>query len=234
MAAGATRAGLGRLIRGLTAYGIIGLGLSAVAIVALVIALGRLGAVSDSVGGGAGQLGTVLERMSTALDGASTSAAGFGTTIDSGTSGLKSAAADIRAIVPQLRGIESQANAISILGQQPLAPLAGLFGQIAGQLGDLDGQLDTLATNLSSNRAALTGNAAALAALARETRALETRLTPDAIASAIEDARWFAIALLTVVVAGALLPAIGALALARWLRLELRRGSVSAGGATPA
>jgi phage-related protein len=235
------RPGLRRLIRGLTAYGIVGLILSAVAIVALVVALGRLGAVSESVGGSSAQLGTVLDRMATVLDGASSSARSFGSTIDSGGTALTTAAADIRAIVPQLRGIESQANAISILGQQPLAPLAGLFGQIAGQLGDLDGQLDAVARNLTDNRAALTTNADSLADLARETRTLEGRLTPAAIAHTIDDARWVAIALLAVVVAGAALPAIGALAFARWLLLETRRiaaGSPDAGpqvssGGTP-
>jgi hypothetical protein len=231
-AGAASRPGLRRLLRGLTAYGIVGLCLSGVAVIALVIALGRLGSVSDSVGGGTGQLSAVLERMATVLDGASKSAVSFWSTIDSGSTALTTAAADLRAIVPQLREIERQANAINILGQQPLAPLAGLFGQIAGQLGDLDGQLDTLSANLSDNRAALTGNADALASLARETRALEARITPDVLSRTIQDARWFAIALLAVVIAGALLPAVGALTLARWLWLELRREAVSA-AATP-
>jgi len=160
-----SRPALRRLTQGLLAYGIVGLTLSLVATIAILLAVGRLSAVGDTVGGGAGQLGTVLARMTTVLDGASTSAASFGTTIDNGSSALTAAAADIRAIVPQLRDIESQANAINILGSKPLEPLAGLFGQIAGQLGDLDGRLDTVATNLSENRGALTMNAAALAAL---------------------------------------------------------------------
>jgi hypothetical protein len=229
---------LRRVIRGLIAYGIVGLVLSIVAAIAVGLAIGRLSGLSDSVGGGASDLGTVLDRTATVLDDASTSAAGFGSTIDSGSSALTSAAVDIRAIVPRLRDVESQANAISILGSQPLAPLAGLFGQIADQLGDLDGRLDTVATNLTENRAALTNNAASLKALADETRALATRLAPDAVARAVDDARWFAIALLAVVMAGVALPAVAALAFAWWLRRELARASIRSGttpaGPTPA
>jgi hypothetical protein len=220
---------LARVVRGLIAYGIVGLVLSIVAAIAVGLAIGRLSGLGDSVGGGASDLGTVLDRTASVLDDASTSAAGFGTTIDSGSSALTSAAGDIRAIVPRLRDVESQANAISILGSQPLAPLAGLFGQIADQLGDLDGRLDTVATNLRANRAALTANAESLKALADETRLLATRIAPDALARAVDDARWFAIALLAVVLAGVTLPAVAALAFAWWLRRELRRVSIRPG-----
>jgi hypothetical protein len=220
---------LGRVSRGLIAYGIVGLVLSLVAAIAVGLAIGRLSGLGDAVGGGAGDLGAVLDRTASVLDDASTSAAGFGSTIDSGSAALTSAAVDIRAIVPRLRDVEGQANAISILGSQPLAPLAGLFGQIADQLGDLDGRLDTVTTNLTENRAALTANAASLKALADETRALAARLAPDILARAVDDARWFAIALLVVVLAGVTLPAVAALAFAWWLRRELLRVSVRPG-----
>jgi uncharacterized RDD family membrane protein YckC len=216
-----SRPALRRLTRGLLAYGIVGLVLSLVAAIAILLAVGRLSSVGATVGGGADQLGTVLARMTTVLDGASTSAASFGTTIDNGSEALTAAASDLRAIVPQLRDIETQANAINILGSQPLAPLAGLFGQIASQLGDLDGRLDTVATNLSANRGALTANAAALSALADETRVLADRLAPDALIRIIDDARWFAIAMVIVVLAGVAVPAAAALAFGWWLRQEL-------------
>ncbi len=208
----------------MTGAALFGLTLSLVATIAILLAVGRLSAVGDTVGGGAGQLGTVLARMTTVLDGASTSAASFGTTIDNGSSALTAAAADIRAIVPQLRDIESQANAINILGSKPLEPLAGLFGQIAGQLGDLDGRLDTVATNLSENRGALTTNAAALSALADETRTLADRLAPATLVRLVDDARWFAIAMVIVVLAGVAVPAGGALAFGWGLRRELLPG----------
>ena len=225
---------LQRLIRGLVAYGIIGLSLSLVAAIAVLVTLGRLSAVGDSVDGGAGQLGTVLERTAAVLDDAATSAASFGTTIDNGSAALTAAATDLRTIVPQLRDIETQANAIDILGSQPLAPLARLFGQIAAQLGDLDGRLDSVATNLSSNRAALTTNAASLAALASDVRSLSSRLAPRSLTQTFDDARWFALALLAVVLAGVTVPAAAALALAWWLRRALLGGALSPGAPTPA
>jgi hypothetical protein len=225
---------LRRLMRGLIAYGIVGLALSAVAALAVFVAIGRLSSVDDTVEGGAGQLGTVLARMTTALDGASTSAASFGTTIDNDSAALTAAASDIRAIVPQLRDIETQANGINILGSKPLAPIAGLFGQIASQLGDLDGRLDTVATNLTENHGALKANAASLAALAAETRTLAAQLTPDIVIRIVDDARLFAIALLAVLLAGVAVPAGAALAFGWWLRRELGEVPLRSSPATPA
>jgi hypothetical protein len=228
-----SRPALRRLTKGLLAYGVIGLILSLVAALAILLAVGRLSAVGATVGGGADQVGTVLARMTTVLDGAATSAATFGTTIDNGSSALTAAAADIRAIVPQLRDIETQANAINILGSKPLEPLAGLFGQIAGQLGDLDGRLDTVATNLSENRGALTNNAAALSALADETRTLADRLAPATLVQLVDDARWFAIAMVIVVLAGVAVPAAGALVFGWWLRQEVLGGGSARGDHAP-
>lgn len=227
---GAARPALHRLARGLIAYGVIGLILAVLTSLAVVVAIGRLGAVGDAVGGSADELGTVLERTATVLDDASRSTQSIDATIDASSGALTTAAADLRAIDPQLRDIENRANAIDILGSQPLAPIAGLFGRIAGQLVDLDIQLDRVAASLGSNRAALTANGTSLAALAAETRQLAQRIAPDAVARAIADARWFAIALLAVVATGLALPAIGALVLGWWLRREL----VRAAGPTPA
>ena len=234
IAALSSRSVLRRLMRGLIAYGVVGLALSAVAAIAVILAIGRLSSVGDALDGGADQLGTVLARMTTALDEASTSASSFGTTIDNGSAALSAAASDIRAIIPQLRDIETQANAINVLGSKPLAPIAGLFGQIAGQLGDLDGRLDTVATNLTENRGALKANAASLAALAAETRTLAAELTPDVLLRIVDDARLFAIALLAVLLAGVAVPAGAALAFGWWLRRELGDDSLRSRSATPA
>ena len=227
-----SRPALRRLASGLIIYGVVGLALSFVAVVAVGLSIGRLSAVGDAVGGSADQVGTVLDRMAIVLDDAAASAGSFGSTIDQGSSALTSAAVDLRAIVPRLRDIETQANAINILGSQPLAPLAGLFGQIAGQLGDLDGQLDGLATNLVLNRASLEANSASLAGLAGETRALGERLAPDALARIVDDARWFAIALLAVVLAGVAAPAAAAVGFGWWLRQELGRDGPALNGPT--
>jgi hypothetical protein len=213
-----SRPELRRLSSALLGYGIVGLAVAAIGLIALVAGLGRVNALSDRLRQEAGGVSGALERTATVLDDAATSARGFGATIDSSTAALTTAAADLRAIVPQLRAIETQANAINILGSQPLAPLAGLFGQIAGQLTDLDSQLDGVATNLGTNRAALDANAASLAALATETRTLGDRLDDDSLTGVVDDVRWLLIAVLAVGTLGAAVPAAGALFLGWWLR----------------
>jgi hypothetical protein len=214
-----------RLSRVLIGYGIVGLVVAAIGVMALVVGLGRLNGLSDRLRDDVGGVSSALERTATVLDDAAAAARGFGTTVDSSTTALTTAASDLRAIVPQLRSIESQANAINILGSQPLAPLAGLFGQIAGQLTDLDGQLDAVATNLGTNRGALDANAASLAALATETRTLGERLEGDALPAAVDDIRWLLIAMLAVGTLGAIVPAAGALAAGWWLwRADRTRG----------
>jgi hypothetical protein len=214
----ATASGLRRLSTLLLGYGIVGLAVAAIGLIALLVGLGRVNGLSDRLRDDVGSVSAALERTATVLDDAATSARGFGTTVDSSTTALTTAAADVRAIVPQLQAIEAQANAINILGSQPLAPLAGLFGQIAGQLTDLDAQLDQVSFDLRTNRAALDANAASLAALATETRTLGDRLDGDTLPGAIDDIRWLLVAMLAVGTLGAAMPASGALAVGWWLR----------------
>ena len=220
------------LIRILVGYGIVGLVVAALGIAALFVGLGRVNGLADRLRDDVGGVARAMERTAIVLDDAATTARGFGTTIDSSTSALTTAAADLRAIVPQLRSIETQANAINILGSQPLAPIAGLFGQIASQLSSLDAQLDGIATNLGGNRAALDANATSLAALATETRSLGDRLDGDALPGAVEDIRLLLIAMLGIGTLGAAVPAVGALLAGIWLRRELRPATPSgrAGG----
>jgi hypothetical protein len=213
-----TGPGLRRLSALLLGYGIVGLTVAAIGLIALVVGLGRVNGLSDRLRDDVGGVSAALQRTAAVLDDAASSARGFGTTVDSSTTALSTAAGDLRAIVPQLREIETQANAINILGSQQLAPLAGLFGQIAGQLTDLDAQLDGVATNLGTNRAALDQNADSLAALATETRTLGGRLDGDALPSAVEDVRWLLVAMLAIGTLGAAVPAAGALAVGWWLR----------------
>ena len=72
---------------------------------------------------------------------------------------VREAAGAIRDIEPRLRDLETQANAIEIFGQRPVAPLGQLFGQIATDVSGLDEQLDGIATEMGQNEAALTANA---------------------------------------------------------------------------
>jgi hypothetical protein len=207
----------------LIGYGIVGLVVAALGILALFAGLGRVNALSDRLRTDVGGVSATLERTATVLDNAATTARGFGTTVDSSTAALNQAAADLRLIVPRLREVETQANAINILGRQPLAPIAGLFGQIAGQLGDLDAQLDGVATDLIANRAALAANATSLTDLAAETRSLSDRLGGDALPAAVDDARWLLVAMLAIGTLGAAVPATGGLVAGWWLRRWLSR-----------
>lgn len=216
------RVGLRRLTGVLIGYGIVGLLVAALGIAALFVGLGRVNGLSDRLGNDVGGVARAMVRTASVLDDAAATARGFGSTIDSSTTALSTAAGDLRAIVPQLRSIETQANAVNILGSQPLAPIAGLFGQIATQLSDLDAQLDGIATNLGGNRSALDANAASLAALATETRSLGDRLGGDSLRGAVDDARLLMIAMLGIGTLGAAVPAVGALLIGLWLRRELR------------
>ncbi len=211
----------------LIGYGAVGLVAAAIGIAFLIIGLVRVNALGSRVGGDFGGVATVLERTATVLDDAATTARGFGVTVDGSTAALSTSAEDIRAIVPRLRDLETQANAVNVLGSQPLAPLGGLFGQIAGQLDDLDERLDTVSTSLGTNRAALDTNAGSLADLATETRTLADRLGEDTLTAAIDDARWLLVALLVVGSVGAIVPAGGALAAGLWLRRRLLAGGPS-------
>lgn len=218
-----SHAALHRLTTVLIGYGIVGLAVAAIGILALILGLSRVSALAGRLDGDVGGVSAALERTATVLDDAAATARSFGTTVDSSTAALTTAAGDIRAIVPQLRQIESQANAIDVFGSRPLAPLAGLFGQIAGQLGDLDAQLDAVATSLATNREALATNATSLAGLATETRTLAGRLGGDALAGAVDDTRWLLVAMLLIGTLGAAVPAVGALALGLWLRRTYAR-----------
>ncbi|HUQ78267.1 MAG TPA: hypothetical protein VM427_05280 [Patescibacteria group bacterium] len=216
------RAGLRRLAGILIGYGIVGLVVAALGIYALAVGLGRIDSLAVGLEDNLGGLSTTLERTATVLDDAAATAGGFGATIDSSTTALSTAAGDIRSIVPRLRDLEAQANALNILGSQPLAPIGGLFGQIAGQLSDLDAQLDGVATSLGSNRAALTANATSLTALATETRTLGGGLDGASLAGVVGDARLLLVAMLGIGAVGAAVPAVGALIVGLWLRRELR------------
>jgi hypothetical protein len=216
------RPGLRRLTGVLIGYGVVGLVVAVLGLAALVVGLGRIDALAAGLDDNLGGLATTLEKTATTLDDAASTARGFGVTIDSSTMALSTAATDIRQIVPRLREIETQANAINILGSQPLAPIAGLFGQIAGQLADLDAQLDGVATSLAGNRSALETNAASLAALATETRTLGERLDGDSLAGVVGDARLLLMAMLLIGAVGAAVPAVGAVLVGLWLRRELR------------
>jgi methyl-accepting chemotaxis protein len=212
---------LSRLSRGLLVYGVAGIIVAVVAIAALAAGLGRVASLSDALRGDTTGISETLLQTADVIDRAASTSDEFGATIDRTTAALGTVGTDIRDIVPRLQAIESQANSITILGSAPLAPLAGLFGDIAGQLGDVQTQLDAVSGSLSSNRDSLSTTAASLTKLATQTRDLSRKLGGDSVPNALDDARWLFVAVLGVAALGAAMPALGALALGLWLRREL-------------
>ena len=212
---------LRRLARWLVAYGAVGLLVAVVAVAALAAGTGRVASLSDTLRGNVNGISETLVRTADVIDRAATTSGDFGLTIDRTTAALGTVGGDIGDIVPRLRAIESQAGAINILGSQPLAPLASLFGDIAGQLGDVQAQVASVSSSLATNREGLTATGESLTKLSNQLRTLSNQLGRDAVANALDDARWLFVAVLGVAALGAAMPAVGALALGLWLRREL-------------
>jgi hypothetical protein len=210
-----------RLARILLGFGVVGLIVAGLALVALVIGVSRVNGVADRFGGDVGGISRTLDRTSDVLDKAAATAGGFGATIDGTTGALGVVGGDIDAITPRLEAIADQTAALNILGTNPLASVSGLFRDIAGQLTDVRGQLTTVATSLATNRAALTANATSLGELAAETRKLSAQLDGAALTGAIEDLRVLLVIVLGIGALGAAVPAVGSLLVGLWIRREL-------------
>ncbi|HEX5823993.1 MAG TPA: hypothetical protein VFY18_05965, partial [Candidatus Limnocylindrales bacterium] len=170
-AAGEWRRGLARLANALIVYGVFGILAAAIGFAALISASGRIGSLGDRIVSEAVSLDAIIVLTADVLDDAATTAGTFGPTIEQTSVTVGAAAAAVRNIEPRLRDLETQANAIEIFGQRPVARLGELFGQIATDISGLDEQLDGIATQLSGNKAALTANAKSLDALADVVRA---------------------------------------------------------------
>lgn len=211
---------LRRLARVLIGYGVVGLVVAALALLALIVGVARVNGVSDRFGGDLGGISRTLDRTSDVLDKAATTARGFGGTVDGTTAALGTVGADIDSIVPRLQSIAEQTSSLNILGSQPLAAVGSLFRDIAGQLTDVKTQLTTMSSRLTTNRAALDANATSLADLATETRTLSTRLGGNALVGAIDDLRVVLVIVLGIGALGAAVPSVGALLLGLWLRRE--------------
>ena len=214
----AGRRRLQRIAVALIGYGSVGIIVAIVALVALVMGLGRVNDLGSRLVDDIAGMSRTLERTATVLDDAGSTAHGFAATIDGTTSALGTIGGDLRDIVPRLQSLQQQTSAINILGTQPLQPIAGLFGQIASQLEDVQGQLDSVRAGLAGNQTGLAKNADSLANLASETRSLSLRLGGDALPGAVDDIRWLLVALLGIAALGAAMPAVAALVVGIWLR----------------
>ena len=158
----AWRRGLLRLANALIVYGVIGLVAAAVGIAALFAASGRIGSLGERIVSEAVNLDSIIVLTADVLDDAATTAGTFGPTVNQTSVTVGEAAGAIREIEPRLRDLETQANAIEIFGQRPVAPLGQLFGQIATDVSGLDEQLDGIALEMGRNEAALTANSESL------------------------------------------------------------------------
>ena len=217
-AAGEWRRGLTRLSNALIVYGVVGILAAAIGFAALISASGRIGSLGDRIVSEAVSLDSIIVLTADALDDAATTADTFGPTIQQTSATVTAAASAVRDIEPRLRDLETQANAIDIFGQRPVARLGELFGQIATDISGLDEQLDGIATTLGRNQAALTSNAKSLGALADVVRAYTGRLKPEAIDAGIDEARRLLLFTLALFIGWTAVPAVGSLIVGRWMR----------------
>jgi len=234
-AAAEWRRGLFRLANALIVYGVIGLLAAAIGFAALISASSRIGSLGERIVKEAVSLDGIIVLTADVLDDAATTAGSFGPTVAQTSVTVSEAAAAIRDIEPRLRDLETQANAIEIFGQRPVAPLGQLFGQIATDVSGLDEQLDGIATEMGRNEAALTANAETLGALADLVRAYKDRLQPAAIDAGIDDARRLLLITLALFIGWTAVPALGSLIVGRWMRrlVEPDRGPAAAPPAPP-
>jgi len=234
-AAGEWRRGLTRLSNALIVYGVVGILAAAIGFAALISASGRIGSLGDRIVSEAVSLDSIIVLTADALDDAATTADTFGPTIQQTSATVTAAASAVRDIEPRLRDLETQANAIEIFGQRPVARLGELFGQIATDVSGLDEQLDGIATTLDGNQAALTANAKSLGALADVVRAYTGRLKPEAIDAGIDEARRLLLFTLALFIGWTAVPAVGSLIVGRWMRqlIAKRPGSDAAPELTP-
>jgi hypothetical protein len=217
-AAAEWRRGLLRLANALIVYGVIGLLAAAIGFAALISASSRIGSLGERIVSEAVSLDAIIVLTADVLDDAATTAGTFGPTVKQTSVTVSQAAGAIREIEPRLRDLETQANAIEIFGQRPVAPLGQLFGQIATDVSGLDEQLDGIATEMGRNEEALTANAASLGALADLVRAYKGRLQPAAIDAGIDDARRLLLLTLALFIGWTAVPAVGSLIVGRWMR----------------
>ncbi len=215
------RGGLQRLSTGLIAYGVVGLAVALLGLVALGWSAGRVSGLADKVDAEVTQLAATLDRTADTLRDAGTSAISFAVTLERTPPSVRQAAQTIRNLRPNLRAVESQLASINILGTQPLAGPAQLFGEMAADMEGLDTRLDQIATDLETDRDALLGNAESLAELGDRTALLAERVRSGFIQDGLDDLRIVLVVMILVFVGWTAVPAVGALLLGLWLRRTL-------------
>ena len=165
MGFGDLRPGLRRLANGLVVYGVIGLIVTLLGLVALAWVGGRIGDLSDRTAARVTQVADTLDATSQALTDASDTAKTFATTLTTTVAAVDAASARVRDLEPTLADLESQFRSVNILGAQPLSRAADVVGSIHGTLNGLDTQLSTVADSLRNGHDRLAANGSSLAVL---------------------------------------------------------------------
>ena len=217
------RRGLHRLSRGLIAYGIIGLIVTAIGFGALVWANDRVGHLRSDTEATIARLASTTAVAALVLHGASTTATSFSVTVDQSAQAISAAAVTATEVRSDLSALEAQLRSVSILGATPLSSPADAVGRIAASMEGLDGRLSVIAESGRGNRDALAGNAAALGVLGDSTQVLAARLGSGIGPDSFGDVQQVIAVTLLVFAAWAFVPALGALVLGGWLRRQLRR-----------
>ncbi len=217
------RAGLGRLGRGLIAYGIIGLVVAAVAFGALVWVNGRIGTLRTEVETTITQLATTTDHTASALRDASATAGTFSITLDQVSKTLPVVSDRITGLQADLASLEAQLRSVNILGATPLGGAADTVAKVSASLEGIDTQLAIVSTALSANSQSLAANEASLGRLADSTQILATRLGSGTVQDSLADVQLLIMVILLVFTALSVVPAVGAIAFGVWLRRELAR-----------
>jgi uncharacterized protein YukE len=220
------RLGLGRLSRGLIAYGVVGLILAVICLGVLVYVSSRFDAAGDRVESTMEELATTIDRTSNALHDASTTAQSFTVTLGRTEDAVSAAADTIIGVRSNLETLESVLRTVNILGVTPLGTAADAVGGIAGSIKGLDTRLTAIAHGLVTNGDALASNATSLRQLGDSTAALAERLRSGVVEDSMADVQLVIVVMLVLMAAWAAVPAAGALAFGLWLRRELDGSTV--------
>jgi hypothetical protein len=224
------RGGLGRLSRGLIAYGIIGLVVAALGLGVLFYVNARIDAAGSRVEDTVAEVATSLDRTAKVLHDASTTAQTFTVTLGQTEEAVSAAADTIIGVRTNLETLESVLRAVNILGVSPLGPAADAVGGIANAIEGLDSRLAAIADGLVANEDALAANATSLGQLGDSTAALAERVRSGVVEESLADVHLIVVAMLLLLTLWAAVPAAGAVVFGVWLRRELER---SAGSTRP-
>lgn len=170
------RPGLRRFSTGAIAYGVIGLVIALLGLLALIWVNGRVGNIAAEVDTTVDELAITMDRTARVLHDASDTAESFSVTLTNTSDAVNEVAGSLNLVNADLQALEAQLRSVSILGNQPLGPAANAVGRIEGSLQGLQVRLSTIGDSLAGNTDKLAANATSLAALGDSVATLSARL----------------------------------------------------------